>query len=70
MERGIHGGRTRLRHLAPVDPRQPGELTITLDPMPTRRQTRAIAELCEHLTATNTTYPGTDKVLRYAIKQH
>ena len=59
-----------LNHSGDIDPRKPGELTITLDPMPTRRQTRAIAELCEHLTATATVYPGTDRVLRYAIKQH
>jgi len=58
-----------LNHSGDIDPRKPGELSITLDPMPTRRQTRAVAELCEHLTATNTVYPGTDKVLRYAIKQ-
>jgi hypothetical protein len=45
-----------------------GILTITLDPLPTRRATAAIAELCEHLTATNTRYPGTDLTLRYTIK--
>ncbi len=28
----------------------------------------AIAELCEHLTATETRYPGTDLVLRYEVK--
>jgi hypothetical protein len=43
-------------------------LTITLDPLPTRRATAAIAELCEHLTATATRYPGTDLTLHYAIK--
>lgn len=45
-----------------------GTLTIRLDPLPTARETAAIAELCEHLTATATTYPGTDLVLRYQIK--
>lgn len=45
-----------------------GTLTIRLDPLPTTRETAAIAELCEHLTATATTYPGTDLVLRYKIK--
>src|SRR5665647_1766423 len=34
----------------------------------TRRATTAIAELCEHLTATKTCYPGTDLILRYEIK--
>ncbi|NCD18853.1 MAG: hypothetical protein EOL89_02545 [Actinobacteria bacterium] len=58
-----------LNHPGDIDPRRPGELTVTLDPMPTRRQTRAVGELCEHLTATKTLYPGTDRVLRYTIKQ-
>ena len=31
---------------------------------------RAVAELCAHLTATATVFPGTDRVLRYTIKQH
>jgi len=39
-----------------------------LDPLSTRRATTAIAELCEHLTATKTRYPGTDLILRYQIK--
>ena len=43
-------------------------LTITLDPLPTRRATAAIAELCTHLTTTNTRYPGTDLVIRYEAK--
>ena len=46
-----------------IDPR--GVLTVRLDPMPTRRASTAIAELCEHLTATHSRYPGTDLVLRY-----
>ena len=36
--------------------------------MPTARATTAIRELCEHLSATNTRYPGTDLTLRYEIK--
>ena len=36
--------------------------------MPTRRETAAAAELCEHLTATQTKFPGTDRLLRYQIK--
>ncbi len=45
-----------------------GVLTVRLDPLPTKRATTAIAELCEHLTATETRYPGTDLVLRYEVK--
>jgi transposase len=45
-----------------------GTLTITLDPLPTRRATTAIAELCNHLTATATRYPGTNLTMRYAVK--
>ena len=43
-------------------------LSMRLDPMPTARATAAIRELCEHLTATGTRYPGTDLTLRYEIK--
>jgi hypothetical protein len=50
-----------------IDPHD-GFLTVRLDPLPTRRATIAIAELCEHLTATQTRYPGTDLILRYEIK--
>jgi hypothetical protein len=50
-----------------IDPGD-GFLTMRLDPLPTRRATTAIAELCEHLTATETRYPGTDLVLRYEVK--
>ena len=59
-----------LNHPWDIDPRRPGLLAVTLDPMPTRRQTRAVAELCEHLTASATLYPGTDRVLHYGIKPH
>jgi len=50
-----------------LDPHD-GFLTVRLDPLPTRRATTAIAELCEHLTATRTCYPGTNLTLRYEIK--
>ena len=50
-----------------IDPGD-GTLTVRLDPLPTGRATAAIAELCEHLTATQTRYPGTDLVLRYEVK--
>ena len=50
-----------------IDP-DGGVLTVRLDPLPTRRATIAITELCEHLTATHTQYPGTNLVLRYEVK--
>jgi hypothetical protein len=50
-----------------IDP-QNGVLTVRLDPLPTRRATTAITELCEHLTATQTRYPGTDLIVRYEVK--
>ena len=43
-------------------------LTVRLHPLPTGRATAAIAERCEHLTATQTRYPGTDPVLRHEVK--
>jgi hypothetical protein len=46
-----------------IDPSD-GVLTVRLDPLPTRRAITAIAQLCEHLTATKTRYPGTDLILR------
>ena len=51
-----------------IDPSQDGYLTIRLDPLPTRRATTAFSELCDHLTATETRYPGTDRSLRFGIK--
>jgi hypothetical protein len=50
-----------------IDPHD-GFLTVRLDPLPTKRATTAIAQLCEHLTATRTRYPGTDLILRYEVK--
>jgi transposase len=75
----VHTGYARANHEAHTLIRQaltccgdidPGDgvLTVRLDPLPTRRATTAIAELCEHLTATKTRYPGTDLTLRYEVK--
>ena len=61
----VHTGYARANHEAHALIRQaltgsgdidPGDgvLTVRLDPLPTRRATNAIAELCEHLTATQT----------------
>ena len=50
-----------------IDPGH-GTLTVRLDPLPTQRATTAISQLCEHLTATKTRYPGTDLTLRFEVK--
>jgi hypothetical protein len=75
----VHTGYVRANHEAhalvrqalagsgDIDPRD-GVLTVRLDPLPTGRATAAIAQLCEHLTATRTRYPGTDLVLRHEVK--
>lgn len=49
-------------------PRTLSAPTIRLDPLPTARATRAAEQLCQHLTATATTYPGTQTTIRYEIK--
>jgi hypothetical protein len=77
----VHTGYARANHEAHALVRQaltgsgdidPGDgtLTVRLDPLPTRRATAAIAQLCEHLTATRTRYPGTNLILRYEVKNH
>ena len=65
----VHTGYARANHEAhtlirqaltgsgDIDPSD-GTLTIRLDPLPTQRATTAIAQLCEHLTATQTRYPA------------
>jgi transposase len=45
-------------------------LHIRLDPLPTPRQTAAIAELCQTLNTTNTVYPATTLTVRYSMKSH
>ena len=45
-------------------------LHIRLDPLSAPRRTRALAALCEQLTATATCYPGTRLVLQYEVKDH
>ena len=47
-----------------------GALTIRLDPLSAPRRTRALAALCEKLTAAGATYPGTTLTLRYEVKEH
>ena len=45
------------------------ELRVTLAPQSSPHRTNAIAELCRHLDATETRFPGTDLRLRYAIRE-
>ena len=77
----VHTGYARANHEAHTLVRQaltgsgdidPGDgvLTVRLDPLPTQRATTAIAQLCEHLTAAQTRYPGTNLTLRYEVKTH
>jgi len=75
----VHTGYARANHEAhnlvrqaltgsgDIDPGD-GTLTIRLDALPTQRATTAITQLCEHLTATQTRYPGTNLTLRYEVK--
>ena len=56
-----------LKQPGDIDPTQHGILTITLDPMPTSRETAAVRELCTSLTDTQTRYQGPDLILQYAI---
>jgi lambda repressor-like predicted transcriptional regulator len=47
-----------------------GQLLIRLDPLTAPRRTKALAALCDQLTAIGACYPGTDLVLRYEVKSH
>ncbi len=44
------------------------ELHVRIEPLSSPRRSRAIAALCTELTATETTYPGTDLRLVYSVK--
>ncbi len=44
------------------------KLEVRIKPLSAPRRTRALAGLCADLTATETTYPGTDLTLVYAVK--
>ena len=43
-------------------------LHVRIEPLSAPRRTRAIAELCKELTATETDYPGTSLKLVYSVK--
>ncbi|MHB8341764.1 MAG: putative transposase, partial [Mycobacteriales bacterium] len=45
-------------------------LHCRLNPLSAPRRTRALAALCDELTETKTTYPGTNLVIHYSVKPH
>jgi hypothetical protein len=45
-----------------------GEITVTLERMSAPRMTRALAEVCERLTATATRFPGTSSKITYRVR--
>lgn len=46
-----------------------GRLVVRLEPLSAPHRTRALAALCEELTASETTYPGSELTLAYEVKQ-
>jgi hypothetical protein len=44
-----------------------GQLHVRINPLSAPRRSRALAALCANLTATQTTYPGTDLTLVYSV---
>lgn len=46
-----------------------GRLVVRLDPLSVAHRSRALAALCEELTASETVYPGTDLTLAYELKR-
>ena len=47
-----------------------GQLHVTIAPLSAPRRTRALTNLCHDLTATQTTYPGTNLTLTYTVHNH
>ena len=46
------------------------ELHVRINPLSAPRRTRALYGLCADLSATQTTYPGTNLTLNYAVENH
>lgn len=46
-----------------------GQLRVTLEPMASPNRTRALAAVCQQLNETDTRYPGTSLVMRYAVRE-
>ena len=53
-----------------LDTHTDGFLDVVLDPLPIRRETLALGEMCERLAETQTRYHGTDRVLQHRVKNH
>jgi transposase len=69
--RAVDEARSLLReaYAAPADIRLvDNQMHVTLNPLSAPHRTRAIAALCDELTATQTLYPGTDLTLVYTVK--
>jgi hypothetical protein len=47
-----------------------GTLTVRLGPLSAPRRTAALAALCDQLNTTAASYPGTQLILRYEVKDH
>ena len=47
-----------------------GQLHVILDPAASPNRTKALAQLCVDLNATDTVFPGTSLRLRYSIRTH
>lgn len=57
-------------YAAPADIEVVGDrLEVRIEPLSAPHRTRALAALCEDLTASETTYPGTKLTLAYSVKQ-
>ena len=70
--RADDGARTLLREIykSPADVEIQGDkLHVRILPLSAPRRTKAMAGLCEELTATETLYPGTDLTLVYSVKE-
>jgi transposase len=57
---------TALQSAATIEPTET-ELLVTLSPLSSPRRSRAIAALCETLNKTETRFPGTDLLMRFAV---
>jgi len=59
---------TALEAAASIEPTET-ELRVTLAPLSSPHRSKAVATLCEELNATQTRFPGTRLVLRYAVAE-
>ena len=57
---------TALQSTAALEPTK-HELRVTLSPLSSPHRSQAVAALCETLNKTDTTFPGTDLRMRFAV---